>query len=89
MQETLIVSEMTPTVRTWLDLGDKLIGLTDAGEHILLANVQISPAEKPKRRQKKVDPRVGANGETPRRRGRPSRGLSLTEAGKSEAVSAA
>ena len=88
MQKTLIVQDVTPTVTAWLHLGSQLIGVTDAGEHILLANVQSLPAEKPKQRRRKVDPRMDANGEAPRRRGRKPLGRSPLQTDGAEALPA-
>ena len=78
MQKSLVVLETTPIVKSWIHLDDKLIGVTEAGDYLLLATVQSVTAEKPKqKRRRKVV--VGAmepettnkgNGEVPRRRGR-------------------
>ena len=68
MQKLLIVSEMTPTVTAYLDLGDKLVGVTITGDYLLLANMQPLPAEKPKQRRRK-----DVNGKVPR--GRPRKAL--------------
>ena len=79
MQKSLVVLETTPIVKSWIHLDDKLIGVTEAGDYLLLATVQTVVAEKPKqKRRRKVV--VGAaepeatskgNGEVLRRRGRP------------------
>ena len=85
MQKSLVVLETTPIVKSWIHLDDKLIGVTEAGDYLLLATVQTVVAEKPKqKRRRKVyviesaepEAKDKGNGEVLRRRGRPPLGRS-------------
>ena len=97
MQKELIVLETTPVVKSWIHLDDKLIGVTEAGDYLLLATVQSMIVEKPKqKRRRKVyviesaepEARDKGNGEVPRRRGRkPSVPGSMTSEGQAQSVS--
>ena len=96
MQKSLVLLETTPVVKSWIHLDDKLIGVTDAGDYILLATVQSMIVEKPKQKRRKkmvveaAEPEATnkGNGEVFRRRGRKSVPLNLEAADKAQSVSA-
>ena len=96
MQKSLVVLETTPIVKSWIHLDDKLIGVTEAGDYLLLATVQSMLVEKPKQKRRRkvvvesVEPEATnkGNGEVFRRRGRKSVPLHFEAADKTQPVSA-